>query len=78
MEVQVDTAAAQNTGDPDAISPPPTSASSGTKRKREPPQKFYSVRVGHEPGIYHSWAECLEQVKGFKNATCMSWGRSPE
>ena len=49
-----------------------TTASSGTKRKRVVEPKFYSVRVGHRPGIYHSWNECLSQVKGFKNATCES------
>ena len=27
-------------------------------------------RVGYRPGIYHTWADCLEQVKGFKKATC--------
>ncbi|KAI9703914.1 MAG: hypothetical protein M1820_005696 [Bogoriella megaspora] len=71
MEVQIDTAAAQDAANSSAISPTPTSA--GTKRKREAPAKFYSVRVGHNPGIYHSWADCLEQVKGFKNATFKSF-----
>jgi len=42
----------------------------GTKRKRAAEQKFYAVRIGSKPGVYHSWADCLEQVKGFKNATC--------
>ncbi|MCJ1403192.1 hypothetical protein MMC11_006415 [Xylographa trunciseda] len=50
-----------------------TTASSGTKRKRIVEPKFYSVRVGHSPGIYHSWNECLSQVKGFKNATFKSF-----
>ncbi|MCJ1438313.1 hypothetical protein MMC27_007701 [Xylographa pallens] len=50
-----------------------TTASSGTKRKRVVEPKFYSVRVGHNPGIYHSWNECLSQVKGFKNATFKSF-----
>ena len=27
-------------------------------------------RIGYQPGIYHTWADCLEQVKGFKKATC--------
>lgn len=30
--------------------------------------KFYTVRKGHQPGIYTSWAECEAQVKGFKGA----------
>ncbi|MCJ1386973.1 hypothetical protein MMC17_010102 [Xylographa soralifera] len=50
-----------------------TTASSGMKRKRIIEPKFYSVRVGHNPGIYHSWNECLSQVKGFKNATFKSF-----
>ncbi|MCJ1288060.1 hypothetical protein MMC26_007413 [Xylographa opegraphella] len=50
-----------------------TTASSGTKRKRVVEPKFYSVRVGHRPGIYHTWNECLSQVKGFKNATFKSF-----
>lgn len=32
--------------------------------------KFYAVRKGHSPGLYTTWAECLQQVKGFKGATC--------
>lgn len=55
-----------------SASPAGTFTSSGTKRKRATEHKFYAVRVGYHPGIYHSWKECLEQVKGFKNATCQS------
>lgn len=29
---------------------------------------FYVVLVGKEPGIYQTWNECEEQVKGFKGA----------
>ena len=47
-----------------------TTASNGTKRKRDNMPKFYAVRVGYRPGVYHTWADCLEQVKGFKKATC--------
>ena len=49
-----------------------TTDSSGTKRKRMA-EKFYAVRVGYHPGVYHTWADCLEQVKGFKKATCMEF-----
>ena len=52
------------------VSPTATSSSSGVKRKRSADPKFYAVRVGHAPGVYHTYKECLEQVKGFKNATC--------
>jgi ribonuclease HI len=31
-------------------------------------QKYYVVWHGMNPGIYHSWAECLAQVKAFPNA----------
>ena len=47
-----------------------TTVSAGTKRKRATEPKFYAVRVGYKPGIYHTWADCLEQVKGFKKALC--------
>lgn len=41
-----------------------------SKRKRMVDPKFYAVRFGNTPGIYHSYPECLEQVKGFKKASC--------
>lgn len=37
-----------------------------------PESKFYAVRLGHTPGIYHSWPDCLDQVRGFKGAVCKS------
>lgn len=51
----------------------PTNVSAGSKRKRSSDKgaKFYAVRVGYQPGIYHTWADCLEQVKGFKKSMCM-------
>ena len=48
-----------------------STTSNGTKRKRGSDVKFYAVRVGHKPGVYSTWADCLEQVKGFKKAMCM-------
>ncbi|KAL8642172.1 MAG: hypothetical protein Q9228_001102 [Teloschistes exilis] len=50
-----------------------TNVSAGTKRKRAAEPKFYAVRVGFRPGIYHTWADCLEQVKGFKKALFKSF-----
>lgn len=47
--------------------------SAGTKRKRESAVKFYAVRIGKSPGIYHTWAECLEQVRGFPKAMFKSF-----
>lgn len=29
---------------------------------------YYGVRVGRNPGIYESWAQCEREVKGFKGA----------
>jgi len=37
-------------------------------------QKFYVVWKGRKPGIYISWAECEEQVKGFAGAEYKSFG----
>jgi len=52
-----------------------TSATAGLKRKRDAGPKFYAVRVGRKPGIYHNWDDCLAQVKGFKDATCEFYSR---
>lgn len=45
------------------------------KRKRDPTAstKFYAVRVGKTPGVYYSWPDCLEQVKGFPKAAFKSF-----
>lgn len=40
------------------------------KRKSGPQAKFYAVRVGHTPGVYLTWKECEQSIKGFKNASC--------
>ena len=29
---------------------------------------FYAVHIGKTPGIYKTWGECQEQVKGFSGA----------
>jgi hypothetical protein len=47
-----------------------TTTSSGVKRKRGTELKFYAVRHGHAPGIYHSWGDCKAQITGFKKAIC--------
>lgn len=30
--------------------------------------KYYAVKEGRKPGIYTTWAECEEQVKGYQGA----------
>ena len=35
--------------------------------------KFYAVRVGITPGIYHTWAECEPQIFGVKGAKYKSF-----
>ncbi|KAK8200628.1 hypothetical protein M8818_005942 [Zalaria obscura] len=57
---------------PSTSSLAPSTAPTGTKRKRAE-LKFYAVRTGHEPGIYHSWTECLDQVRGYKGAIFKSF-----
>ncbi|OAX82486.1 hypothetical protein ACJ72_03169 [Emergomyces africanus] len=47
-----------------------TSQPSGAKRKRTTDPKFYAVKFGFQPGIYHTWNDCLTQVTGFKGAVC--------
>jgi hypothetical protein len=34
----------------------------------KPPAKYYAVRIGRKPGIYQSWNECEQYVKGYPNA----------
>lgn len=41
----------------------------GGSRIRSGP-KFYAVRTGAKPGVYHTYDDCLAQVKGFKKAVC--------
>jgi ribonuclease HI len=44
--------------------------SAATPKRKRVDHKFYAVRVGNKPGIYHSWTDCQEQVRGFKGAIC--------
>lgn len=56
-------------------------ATAGTKRKREDPKqtsKFYAVRIGKEPGIYYTWKDCLNQVRGFPKAAFKSFATMAE
>lgn len=54
-------------------SPVPMNTTAGTKRKRVPSeQKFYAVAKGKKPGVYYTWEECLDQVRGQKGALCMA------
>lgn len=40
--------------------------------------KFYAVKKGIKPGIYHSWNEAQPQVKGFKGAIFKSFATQEE
>ncbi|MDU5417873.1 ribonuclease H family protein [Peptoniphilus harei] len=31
--------------------------------------KYYAVRIGRNPGIYHTWDECKRETMGFKGAS---------
>lgn len=37
------------------------------------PKKYYAVRQGRQTGIFHTWAECQAQVKGFSSASYKSF-----
>ena len=39
---------------------------------------FYAVRVGRKPGVYRSWSECENQVKGFPNSTFAKFATASE
>ena len=36
-------------------------------------KKYYAVKVGKTPGIYFTWADCSEQVTGYKGAKFKSF-----
>jgi len=40
--------------------------------------KFYVVWVGHQPGIYRSWADCQAQTKGYPQARFKSYESEAE
>ncbi|MFD0696020.1 ribonuclease H [Paenibacillus sp. GCM10027628] len=40
--------------------------------------KFYVVWVGHQPGIYRTWAECQTQTKGYPQARFKSYESEDE
>jgi ribonuclease HI len=37
---------------------------------------FYAVQSGRKPGVYKSWKECLEQVKGYKGCVYKKFDNS--
>jgi len=39
---------------------------------------FYAVRIGRKPGIYESWLECENQVKGYPKARYKKFNTSSE
>ncbi len=41
-------------------------------------KKFYAVKVGKIPGIYGTWSEAEEQVKGFPGAVYKSFSTEEE
>lgn len=47
----------------------PNNAVAGTKRKRTTERKFYAVKEGKKPGIYNTWDDCLNQVRGHRGAS---------
>jgi ribonuclease HI len=45
------------------------------KKRGENNMKFYAVKKGKKTGIFESWEECEEQVKGFSGAEYKKFGR---
>ena len=39
---------------------------------------YYAIKVGENPGIYNTWAECEKQVKGYPNAQFKKWKTKEE
>ncbi|KIR02147.1 Ribonuclease HI-related protein [Lachnospiraceae bacterium TWA4] len=42
------------------------------------PSKYYAVKKGKKPGIYHSWDDCKAQVHGFPGAIYKSFKTKEE
>lgn len=40
--------------------------------------KFYAVKTGRNPGIYHTWEECRKQILGFSGARYKSFATMEE
>ena len=40
--------------------------------------KYYTVFIGHNPGVYDTWDEAREQTEGFPGAVCKSYQTSEE
>lgn len=43
-----------------------------------PKKKFYAVKKGKTPGIYHTWDACRQQVEGYSGAAYKSFGTEEE
>ena len=41
-------------------------------------KKYYGVKAGRVPGVYHTWAECQQQVIGHKGALFKSFPTESE
>ncbi|KAF2688771.1 ribonuclease H-like protein [Lentithecium fluviatile CBS 122367] len=44
-----------------------TSTTSSNSKRKRPPPAFYAVKVGHQPGVYYSWADTKAATSGVKN-----------
>lgn len=42
------------------------------------PKKFYGVKEGRKPGIYDTWAQCQEQIKGYSGAVFKGFATKEE
>lgn len=40
--------------------------------------KYYAVRIGRNPGIYHTWDECKRETMGFKGASFKKFSTSED
>ena len=40
--------------------------------------KYYAVKVGKRPGVYKTWEDCSEQVRGFSGAEYKSFKTQEE
>ena len=46
----------------------------GEVRRGTPKVRFYAVRRGRTPGLYHSWPDCSREVTSFSGVEHKSFG----
>lgn len=60
-------------GDPDEMDRWITANAPSPSRRAAKAQKWYGVQVGRTPGVYRSWDDAQDQVRGFSRGMCRAF-----